>query len=258
MKTSLFYVLSIFLLQSCIHQKRETVKIEGELQQWHKVTLTFQGPESAEWGKENPFLDYKLEAVFSNGNKRYTVPGFYAADGNAAETSAEQGNVWKIRFRPDATGIWNYKISFRKGKDIVVKEVEIQGEPVSLDRMEGSFEVSASDKTGYDFRKKGRIINGGNGYFRYDDSGEIWIKNGADSPENFLAYADFDQTSRFSLKTEVREGEADPKKELHKYEPHVTDWKSGDPVWKNGNGKGIIGALNYLHSAGKTRFTCLP
>ncbi|MCK5463841.1 MAG: hypothetical protein KAI95_12520, partial [Bacteroidales bacterium] len=79
---------------------------------------------------------------------------------------------------------------------------------------------------------------------------EIWIKNGADSPENFLAFDDFDQTSRFSLKTEVREGEADPKESLHKYEPHLGDWQEGNPTWQNGKGKGMIGALNYLESAG--------
>ena len=136
------------------------------------------------------------------GEKVTLFPGFYAADGNAAETSADKGNVWKIHFRPDATGTWNYKISFRKGKDIVVKEGEHQGESVSGDGLEGSFEIAASNKNGNDFRRKGRIVNGGMGYFRFQDSEEIWIKNGADSPENFLAYSDFDQTSRFSLKTE--------------------------------------------------------
>jgi hypothetical protein len=247
---NLIYILFLFLLFSCQVRDKEIVIIEGEMQQWHKVTLLVNGPETAEWEKENPFLDYRLEATFTNGEKSYTVPGFYAADGNAAETSADDGNVWEIRFRPDATGTWNYKISFRKGKDIVVKEGESSGEPVTGDGMEGSFNIDDSDKSGNDFRKKGRIVNGGKGYFRFQDSEEIWIKNGADSPENFLAYSDFDQTSRFSLKSEVREGEADPKKDLHKYEPHISDWKTGDPTWQQGKGKGMIGALNYLNSAG--------
>ena len=247
---NLILLLSLFCLLSCQNHQKTNLKIEGELRQWHKITLVFNGPETSEWAKENPFLDYKLEATFTNGNKSYTVPGFFAADGFAAETSADAGNVWKVHFRPDATGTWNYKISFRKGKDIVVKVGENFGEPAAGDGLEGSFEVGESDKTGSDFRAKGRIVNGGKGYFKFQDSDEIWIKNGADSPENFLAFADFDQTERFSLKTEVREGEADPKKDLHKYEPHVADWKTGDPTWKNGKGKGMIGALNYLNSAG--------
>lgn len=247
---NLFFVLFLFIVCSCNPGNKQSVKVEGDLLQWHKVTLVVNGPAVAEWGKENPFLDYRLEAVFTNGDKSYTVPGFFAADGNASETSADEGNTWKIRFRPDTTGIWNYKISFRKGKDIVVKDGETNGDPVSADGLEGSFEISPSDKTGNDLRARGRIVNGGKGYYTYQSSDKLWIKNGADSPENFLAYSDFDQTYRFSLKTEVREGEADPKKDLHKYEPHIPDWKAGDPSWQNGKGKGMIGALNYLSSVG--------
>jgi hypothetical protein len=250
MMKNLFILLFLFLIYSCQNRYQQAVKIEGELMQWHKVTLLVKGPGTEEMGKENPFLNYRLEATFTNGKRIYTVPGFYAADGNAAETSAENGNIWKIRFRPDTAGTWNYSISFLKGKDIVVKENENQGDPVSVDGLEGSIEIAASDKTGNDLRKKGWIVNGGKGYFKFQDSGELWVKNGTDSPENFLAYNDFDQTLRYSLKNEVREGEADPEKDLHKYEQHSADWKNGDPTWQNGKGKGIIGALNYLNSVG--------
>ncbi len=247
---NLICILIVFLLLPLFSVSRDGIKVEGELKQWHKITLVVIGPETSEWAMENPFLDYKLEATFTNGNKSYRVPGFYAADGNAAETSADSGNTWMIRFRPDAPGQWNYKISFRKGKDIIVKDGENAGEKVALDGTTGSITIQPSDKKDSDFRSKGRIVNGGKGYFRFQNSEVVWIKNGTDSPENFLAYADFDQTSRFSLKSEVREGEADPKTDLHKYAPHLADWKTGDPVWQNGRGKAIIGALNYLHSAG--------
>ena len=214
------------------------------------MTLVLHGPETAEWAEENPFLNYKLEATFSNGSKTYTVPGYFAADGNAGETSAKEGNTWKVHFRPDETGEWTYSISFREGKNIAILDGENLGEPITLDGESGSFSIEASDKSGADFRAHGRIINGGKGYLKFQDSDKIWIKNGTDSPENFLAYNDFDQTSRFTLKTEVREGEADPKKSLHKYEPHLADWNDGDPTWQGGKGKSIIGAVNYLHSAG--------
>jgi len=247
---NLIYLFIISILFSCQPKTRPEIQITGELKQWHKITLQVPGPETSEWAKENPFLNYKLEAVFSKGNKSLKVPGYFAADGNAGETSAEEGNIWKIHFRPDEPGTWNYNVSFRKGKNIVVLEGENLGEPIDWDGTEGIINVADSDKKGFDFRAKGRIVNGGKGYFKFQGKDEIWIKNGADSPENFLAYTDFDQTSRFTLKTEVREGEADPKKSLHKYEPHIADWKEGDPVWQNGKGKGIIGALNYLHSVG--------
>ncbi len=244
----LLFVTLFFSCQTTTQQNE--IQVKGELKKWHKVTLNIPGPEVAEWDEKNPFLNYKLEVTFTNGQKSYTVPGFFAAGGNAAETSADAGNTWKVRFRPYATGTWNYKVSFLEGENIIVKDDGATGEPLPMDGAEGSFEIEESDKTGDDFRAKGRIVNGGDGYFEFQETGETWIKNGADSPENFLAYAGFDQTSRFSLKTEVREGEADPKESLHKYEPHVSDWKAGDPVWQDEKGKGIIGALNYLSLQG--------
>ena len=243
-------ILLIALFFSCQKGTKQKIQIVGELQQWHKVTLVLTGPETSEWARENPFLDYKLEATFSKGNKSFKVPGYFAADGNAGESSADEGNVWKIHFRPDEAGNWNYKVSFRKGKNIAVIEGAILGEPVFLDGSEGIIEINESDKTGLDFRAKGRIVNGEKGYFKFQGTDNIWIKNGTDSPENFLAYEDFDQTFRFSLKSEVREGEANPKESLHKYKPHISDWKDGDPTWLGGKGKGMIGGLNYLQSVG--------
>lgn len=248
MKYFVYLFLTFFLLSCNTHQ--QLVKVSGDLLQWHKVTLEINGPETSEWSDENPFLNYKLDVLFSNGESSYTVPGYFAADGNAGETSARAGNVWKVHFRPDAVGQWDYKVRFRKGRSIAVLDDDIAGEPVGSDGIEGLIEIAESDKNSPDFRARGRIVNGGKGYFSFQDDDGIWIKNGTDSPENFLAYIDFDQTSRFSLKKEVREGEADPRESLHRYETHVADWNEGDPTWQNGKGKGIIGALNYLHSVG--------
>lgn len=246
----IFFLLISVLCFSCQTTNKQSLVVEGELQQWHKITLVLMGPETSEWAMENPFLDYKLSATFSKGSKSYTVPGYFAADGNAGETSAKKGNIWKVHFRPDEVGTWNYTISFRRGNNIAILDGENLGKAVELDGREGILEIEASDKTGLDFRSRGRIINGGKGYFRVQGTDRIWIKNGADSPENFLAFSDFDQTSRFSLKAEIREGEADPKKEIHKFESHIADWNEGDPTWKDGKGKGMIGALNYLQSVG--------
>ncbi len=244
------YILFVALFFSCQSTKTEPVKITGELQQWHKVTLEIAGPATSEWAEANPFLDYKLEVLFTQGDVSYSVPGYYAADGNAAESSARDGNVWKVHFRPDAIGQWDYKVLFRKGKNIAVVDGDDPGDPMEADGAEGSIDIVASDKSAPDFRALGRIVNGGKGYFTFQESGDLWIKNGADSPENFLAYEGFDQTSRFSLKKVVREGEANVRESLHSYETHVADWHEGDPTWQNGKGKGMIGAINYLHSEG--------
>lgn len=245
-----FYFLICLSLGACKSPAKDYVEVHGELKQWHKLTLEIRGPETSEYARENPFLDYKLDVFFSNGSRSYKVPGYFAADGNAAETSAMEGNVWKVHFRPDLAGSWTYRVSFKRGKNMAVVDGGEEGDPLGADGVEGTLDIEESDKTGADFRARGRIINGGKGYFKFQDSDQIWIKNGADSPENFLAYEGFDQTSRFSLKSVIREGEADPKKSLHRYEPHLRDWNEGDPSWKNGKGKGIIGAVNYLHSAG--------
>ncbi len=208
-------------------------KIEGELKKWHKVTLTFEGDELSENDEVNPFLNYRLNVTFKNKNKTMIVPGFYAADGNAAETSAKSGNVWKVRFMPDEVGEWSYEVSFRKGENIAVSDDIFEGDGVGFDGTKGTFTISEGDTSGSRFRTKGRLQYKGNRYLRYADTNEPFLKGGADSPENFLGYYEFDQTPA-----------------SHKFEPHAKDWKQGDPSWQNGKGKNIIGALNYLASKG--------
>ena len=45
---------------------------------------------------------------------------------------------------------------------------------------------------------------------------------------------------------------------LHTFAPHVQDWKTGDPTWKDGKGRGLIGAINYLASKGVNSLSFLP
>lgn len=237
----------ILLILMSISIANAQIKLDGELKKWHKVILTFNGPETSEYAKESPFLDYRLNVTFSNREDRLTIPGFYAADGNSAETSSDSGNKWRVIFRPHLTGEWTYKVSFRKGKDIAVHENPTLGDRLSFDGSSGSFTIAESDKSGRDFRAKGRLEYVGERYLKFAETGEYFIKGGADSPENFLAYASFDGT--YCLRTIQREGEAQSVK-TKSYEAHINDWKSDDPTWKNGKGKGMIGALNYLASKG--------
>ena len=241
------------LLAGCSNGCHKKPKISGELKQWHRITLTFQGPNTSEQNEQNPFLDYRLNVVFRNGDKEYTVPGYYAADGNAAESGADSGNKWRVHFCPDKKGTWNWVVSFRKGKAIAVSDDINAGEPVFFDGTEGSFEIEATDKTGRDFRGKGKLRYVGGRYMQFTETGDYFLKGGADSPENFLAYEDFDGT--YANKDIVqRPGDNIPAGKLHRYEAHAADWKEGDPVWINKKGevkgKNIIGALNYLASKG--------
>ncbi len=234
-----------FTAAGCFGDMTGKQGISGQLKQWHNVTLTFDGPDTSEDAEPNPFRDYRMNVTFTRGQKQYVVPGYYAADGDAGQTSAKAGNKWRVHFVPDEAGQWSYKVSFRTGTDIALSDDRQAGTATAFDGAGGTFKVS--DKTGRDHRAKGMLRYVGEHYLKYTGSGEYYLKGGADSPENFLAYADFDDTYDASA-------DSGSYKEvgtfIHKYQPHLRDWKAGDPTWKNGKGKGIIGALNYLAAKG--------
>lgn len=215
--------------------------IIGELKKWHNISILFSGPQTSETAAVNPFLNYRLNVTFTSPtNKKYIIPGFYAADGNAAETSAEAGNKWMVRFSPNEIGDWNYSTSFRFGGDIAISLDENEGTPVYFDGTKGSFSVGSSDKTLPDNRAKGRLNYVGERYLQFEETNDYFLKAGTDSPENLLGYGDFDNTITSK-----------------DWEPHVQDWEQNDPVWKANKGKGIIGAVNYLSNQGMNAFSFL-
>ncbi|WP_211325367.1 DUF5060 domain-containing protein [Larkinella arboricola] len=218
------------------NQPPAPVALQGELRQWHKITLVIEGPQTSEMAAENPFLNYRLNVTFTKGAKRYVVPGYFAADGNAANTSATAGKIWKVHFSPDETGLWHYTISMRKGTNVAVSDRLQEGEPVeTVDGQTGQFTVLPTNKMGIDLRAKGRLRYTGERYLQFAGTGEYFLKGGVDSPENFLSYADFDNSTNIGNRRKT-------------WSPHVQDWKEGDPTWQDGKGKGIIGAVNYLAS----------
>ncbi len=115
-----------------------------------------------------------------------------------------------------------------------------------FDYATGSFVVAESDKTGRDMRAKGRLEYIGKRYLRFAETGEYFLKQGADAPENLLAYADFDGSFK-------SDGHKD--KFVKTWRPHIRDWRRGDPTWRGGRGKGIIGAINYLAAEGMNAFS---
>ena len=229
----------------------QNVFIHGDLRQWHKVSLTVEGPQVDEKDTEtNPFTDYRFEVLFrhESGSPEYLVPGYFAADGNAGHSSATSGKHWRAHLSPDKAGEWRYTITFQKGKDAAIDDEAAVRSVHPVHRRTGKFIVAASNKTGRDLRGKGRLEYVDKHHLRFADSKEYFLKFGADSPESLLAYADFDGTESKTNAT-TRAGEA-AQTALHKYEAHKADWKEGDPTWKEGKGKGLIGALNYLSGKG--------
>lgn len=222
-------------------------QVTGELKRWHPVTVTFDGPAASETGEPNPFRDYRLNVTFrhENGQDVHVVPGYFAADGNAAETGASSGSKWRAHFTPGKTGRWSYTASFRRGDDVATRLSPTAGEAAGFDGARDTFNVAETDKQGRDFRGKGVLRYVGERYLRFDN-GEWFLKAGADSPETLLAYKDFDGTS-------VHGGS----QTLKSYSAHVQDWKPDDPSWHDGRGKGLIGALNYLAGKGMNAFSFL-
>jgi len=223
------------------------VQVIGELRAWHPVALDLPaGPATSEGAFNNPFFNYRLTATFTSADapRPYTIPCFWAADGKAAHTGATSGSVWRCLFSPDRAGTWRYAIEFKTGAGAALK-ASSTGTPVEpYDGVTGSFSVRKSDKTGGDLRAKGKLrVVSGKRYLRFD-SGEYYMKHGADSPENFLGYRGFD-------------GSASGK---HAYAPHVRDWRRGDPTWgmSADNSKGIVGAVNYLASVGVNAIYAMP
>ena len=213
-------------------------------QLWHTVTLSFEGPMTSEKAISNPFTDYRLLVDFVHAETTYTVRGFYAADGHAAETGADSGNVWQVRFAPDLPGEWTYSARLENGDQVGI-DSNAPGETIALDDASGTFLAVASEKGERDFRAYGRL-NIDQGYFRLGSGSNYWLKGGTNSPENLLGYVDFDGTYR--IEEEARDGEAAAGTNLHEFAPHLSDWMPGDPVWQGDKGKGLIGAINYLAS----------
>ncbi len=206
--------------------------VQGDLKTWHTVAIDFEGPQSSETGTPNPFTDYRLDVKFTGPKgQKVSVPGFFAADGNAGESGAENGKIWRVQFCPDMSGKWTYEAAFVKGR-MIAAQLSSGASAGYLDGESGSFQVEDSSlPPGKDFRSQGRLAYVGEHFLQFLGSKTHFLKAGANSPEVFLEYQEFDGTP--SNRT---------------YPSHIKDWQSGDHTWRNGKGKGIIGAINYLSS----------
>jgi hypothetical protein len=181
--------------------------------------------------------------IHESGYPRYRVPGYFAADGRAGESGAVAGDVWRAHLSPDRPGKWSYRVEFFSGRHVAMGE---PGAPLApFHGLGGEFTVVPTDKTGRDFRAGGRLVQRGR-YLYSAGTGARFIKAGPDSPETLLGSADFAGTVALN-----------PKIPLKTWAAHVRDWREGDPLWGAGQGKGLIGALNYLAAAGTNSLSFL-
>ena len=232
---NLTFLLTLLICFSCSQPKPI---VTGELKKWHRITLVFEGSETSEMDENNPFLNYRMDVTFTHSDTSFVVPGFYAADGNAAETGADSGNKWMVHFTPNKTGEWNYLVTFLKGENAAVASKGTNIESAGFfDGAKGSFVVENSDKSELDNRTKGRLNYVGESYLKYEETNEYLIKLGVDAPENLFAYEDFDATpNALGFRKSWSFHEQD-------FEESMRDY-----FWQGEKGKNLMGAINYLSS----------
>ncbi len=224
----------------------QTVDVSGTTpyRKWDKITVSLTLPTNISESNTS-FKNNRMDVIFTDPNgEKIRVPGFFAADGNAANTNAVSGKIFKAYLRPYETGDWTYQVLYYTGVDVALKNVNQLPSPIH--NLTGSIgSVSGTNAALPDFRAKGRLqyqttgTNNQRRYLRWAETGEYFLKFGPDSPENLLNYNDFDHDvnkNGCGLCTE------------HFFRPHASDWESGDPTWDGQKGKNLIGAVNYLRN----------
>lgn len=222
----------------------QTVEISGNapLRKWDRIIVSLTLPSNIS-ESDTSFKNIRMDVVFTDPSGGVIrVPGFFAADGDAANTNAKAGNIFKAYLRPYETGDWSYQVLYYTGTDVALQDVG--NLPAPTYNLSGSVgTVTASSATLPDLKAKGRLeyqntgTNNERRYLKWSETGEYFLKFGPDSPENLLDYNDFDHDvnkNGCGLCTE------------HKFNPHAGDWQTGDPTWDGGKGKNLIGAVNYL------------
>ncbi len=223
-------VIAIGLLVTLLHSHPAKViadtKMDGTSAVWHPLTWTFEGPEaSASQDSPNPFLDIRLQVRFKGPNERtIIVPGYFDGDGQGGQ----HGHAWRAHFTPDQPGVWRYEAFFRAGSEVAVQLEAEAGTALDLPNRTGTFQVAVRNPDAPGYLKWGRLRYADRHYLKFED-GPYWIRGGTDEPEDFLGYVGF-------VRTPGR----------HHYKDHLADWHPGDPDWGDGQGRAIIGALNYL------------
>lgn len=241
----------------------QTVNILGDKVIWHKITLELEGPDTNETATPNPFTDRRMDVTFTHAvsGTTYLVPGFFAADGDAANSSATAGDKWHCYLRPNHSGTWSYTVSFRQGTDVATSTAASPGTPLSpYDGVNGTIEVSATNTaTAPDFCATGRLNYVGKHHLQFEGDGSYFLKFGPDSPENVLEYDDFDNTPSdgYPLDVDGLGKERPPAGFLKTWAPHAADYNNDGETWQGGKGRELLGAINYVASTGANSISTL-
>lgn len=211
----------------------------------------FQHPEFVTENRRT-FMDFRYDIILTQGDHSVTVPGYWSASDPSSSATADAGSYWTANFRFDRLGYWTVERRFCQGEGVA-----IAAEP-SLGRYECETDTlrffvedfSNADPIRYPRNWRNYTVDGETltqGDSRYlTVGGKPFIKTGAGSPENILAYADFDGT----YDAGGAEFPALGDDQLHNFEPHLKDARSDDPTWNDGEGAALLGLFNYYEEVG--------
>jgi hypothetical protein len=138
--------------------------------------------------------------------------------------------------------------SVESGAEVRVqgKALKQKGDRVAVGNQTGTITVGPAAPG-----ETGRLTHQHPRYLQWAETGKYFLKGGADSPDNLLAYKDIDGSYRHS--NSFRDGEVITKG-LHHFTAYERDFVEGSPTWQNGKGKGILGGISYLASKGINSF----
>ena len=214
---------------SARYQPQAHAIVTGRMKKWQPVTVSFLGPELSEDGNAESIHRFPAGSHLSAWRQKVRRARLFRRRWQCRRDECDLRTLLAGALHAGRSGRVEFPRELPPGATASRFPRAHGGRAAAFDGLTGSFTIASADKTAPGFYAKGQLEYVGERYLRFAETGEPWLKGGADSPENFLAYADFDDTTP-----------------THKYAPHAGDWRPGDPTWQSGKGKNIIGALNYL------------
>ena len=184
------------------------------------------------------FTDARLDLLRPDGT---AVPGYFV--GSEERTV---GNLFHVVYTPMSREALDLTLRFCRGPGVALRDLDDVGEDCETHvvRVGGMTEPNALTRQRRSLETVSPMTQGETRYLMQD--GQPFLKTGAGSPENILAYAGFDGTYSAGGIGFPSLGED----QLHQFEAHIADWNEGDPDWGDGAGKGIVGLFNYYESVG--------
>lgn len=185
--------------------------------------VMYLGPEVSE--DRNAVLNHRYFAKFISEDRSFDVEGYLHDIRNGK-------GIWLVRLQNLPEGTYELETRFCSGENVAINGCE--GTTVG--------EIETVTVTS----KHDAVVRQGRGrYLEYAD-GTIFLKTGAGSPENILAYVDFDGTYDAGGTPFPSLG----KDQLHSFDPHLKDARHDDPTWDNGKGAALLGLFNYYEEVG--------